>query len=222
VASGLDCASPESIMDPTNLTPAGDQYSLGCVLYFCLTGQFPFPDGSSAEKMMAHQLKEPKPVTELSPEVPAELVEVVQRLMQKAPQNRFANAAEVVEALRPLAEAPVAMTAPPPPSSRASAAARASGHSEDHAAETRSVAVNAPTPRPRANVALPSRQTMHAAPPPPTHVHKAAAAETQHQPQAEVAPEEEIFEESPWGQVGLFVIAVAACAAAWIIMTMIL
>src|SRR5262249_30749833 len=35
VASGLDCASPESIMDPTNLTPPGDQYSLGCVLYFC-------------------------------------------------------------------------------------------------------------------------------------------------------------------------------------------
>src|SRR5262249_18309539 len=30
VASGLDCSSPESIMDPTNLTPAGDQYSLGC------------------------------------------------------------------------------------------------------------------------------------------------------------------------------------------------
>src|SRR4029077_18269508 len=32
VASGLDCASPESIMDPTYLTPAGDQYSLGCIL----------------------------------------------------------------------------------------------------------------------------------------------------------------------------------------------
>ena len=29
MASGLDCASPESIMDPTNLTPIGDQYSLG-------------------------------------------------------------------------------------------------------------------------------------------------------------------------------------------------
>ena len=37
VASGLDCASPESIMNPTNLTPAGDQYSLGCILYFALT-----------------------------------------------------------------------------------------------------------------------------------------------------------------------------------------
>src|SRR5437879_6309038 len=100
VTSGLDCASPESIMDPTNLTPAGDQYSLGCVLYYCLTAQYPFPDGSSAEKMMAHQFKEPTPVPELAPGVPAALIEVVHRLMQKAPENRYGNVAEVVEALR--------------------------------------------------------------------------------------------------------------------------
>ena len=43
VNSGLDCASPESIMDPTNLTAVGDQYSLGCVLYYCLTGQLSVP-----------------------------------------------------------------------------------------------------------------------------------------------------------------------------------
>ena len=42
LTSGLDCASPESIMEPTNRTPAGDQYSLGCVLYYCLAGQYPF------------------------------------------------------------------------------------------------------------------------------------------------------------------------------------
>src|SRR5204863_151721 len=71
VSSGLDCASPESIMDPTNLTPIGDQYSLGCVMYYCLTGRYPFPDGSAAEKMMAHQFKEPRPLRELNPEVPA-------------------------------------------------------------------------------------------------------------------------------------------------------
>ena len=96
VASGLDCASPESIMDPQNLTPAGDQYSLGCVLYFCLTGQYPFPDGSSAEKMMAHQFKEPTPVRELNPDVPPALAEIVQRLMQKSPESRYSSVAEVV------------------------------------------------------------------------------------------------------------------------------
>src|SRR6202007_1880801 len=58
VTSGLDFASPESIMDPTNLTPAGDQYSLGCLTYYMLTGQLPFADGSVTEKMMAHQVKE--------------------------------------------------------------------------------------------------------------------------------------------------------------------
>jgi serine/threonine protein kinase len=103
VTSGLDCASPESIMDPTNLTPPGDQYSLGCTLYFLLTGQYPFPDGNAADKMMAHQFKQPKPVQELNPDVPAKLIEIIERLMQKAPEQRYHGTTEVVDALRPLA-----------------------------------------------------------------------------------------------------------------------
>src|SRR5207249_12016313 len=70
LTSGLDCASPESIMEPTNRTPAGDQYSFGCTLYFCLTGHYPFPEGSAVEKMMAHQFKQPTPLKELVPDVP--------------------------------------------------------------------------------------------------------------------------------------------------------
>ena len=77
VNSGLDCASPESIMDPTNLTPAGDQYSLGCVLYFLVTGRYPFPDGTAVEKMMCHQHKQPTPLKELAPDAPDELVAIV-------------------------------------------------------------------------------------------------------------------------------------------------
>src|SRR5207249_8245819 len=96
VSSGLDCASPESIMDPTNLTPAGDQYSLGCVLYFCLTGRYPFPDGSAVEKMMAHQFKEPDSLRELNPDIPEDLVAVIERLMQKTPENRFVSTAEAI------------------------------------------------------------------------------------------------------------------------------
>lgn len=101
LTSGLDCASPESIMEPTNRTPAGDQYSLGCVLYYCLTGRVPFPEGSAVEKMMAHQTRDPMPIKELAPDVPDALVAVVQRLMAKKPEERFSGCDELVEALEP-------------------------------------------------------------------------------------------------------------------------
>jgi serine/threonine protein kinase len=101
LTSGLDCASPESIMEPTNRTPAGDQYSLGCVLYFCLTGRVPFPEGSAVEKMMAHQTKEPTPIQEFSPDVPAGLAAVVNKLMAKTPEERYNGCDELVEALEP-------------------------------------------------------------------------------------------------------------------------
>ncbi len=105
VNSGLDCASPESIMDPTNLTPIGDQYSLGCVLYFCLTGRYPFPDGTAVEKMMSHQHKQPTSIKTLSADVPDGLIASVDRLMKKSPSERFADCAEVLESLRPFAGA---------------------------------------------------------------------------------------------------------------------
>jgi serine/threonine-protein kinase len=101
LTSGLDCASPESIMEPTNRTPAGDQYSLGCVLYYCLTGRVPFPEGSAVEKMMAHQTKEPVAVQEFAPDVPADLAAVVKKLMAKTPEERYSGCDELVEALEP-------------------------------------------------------------------------------------------------------------------------
>src|SRR5262249_46901684 len=58
-------------------------------------------DGSAAEKMMAHQFKQPTSLAELAPQTSAELIEVVNRLMQKKPEERFVSAREVVEALRP-------------------------------------------------------------------------------------------------------------------------
>lgn len=101
LTSGLDCASPESIMEPTARTPAGDQYSLGCTLYYCLTGRVPFPEGSAVEKMMAHQAKEAMEIQELAPDVPAGLVAVVKKLMAKTPEGRYSGSDEVVEAIEP-------------------------------------------------------------------------------------------------------------------------
>jgi len=115
LTSGLDCTSPESVMDPTNRTPAGDQYSLGCTLYFCLTGRVPFPEGSAVEKMMAHQTKEPPAIKEFAPDCPDGLVAVVSRLMAKKPDDRFSGMDEVTEALEPYlaAGSQAAVTTPP-------------------------------------------------------------------------------------------------------------
>jgi serine/threonine-protein kinase len=106
LTSGLDCSSPESILEPTNRTPAGDQYSLGCMLYYCLTGRYPFEEGSAVEKMMAHQSKDPLPIRQFAPDVPDGLAAIVERLMQKKPDNRFGLIDEVVDALQPFATEP--------------------------------------------------------------------------------------------------------------------
>lgn len=162
MTSGLDCASPESIMEPTNRTPEGDQYSLGCVIYFCLTGRYPFPEESAVAKMMAHQTKKPTPIRELSPDVPDLLCAVVDRLMEKEPKARYRGMDEVIEALRPLAPSgssvriAVKSAAPPPaaPSRRLD-----NGQAAPAAA--------APPPVRRAAPTAPATTSIKAAPPPP-------------------------------------------------------
>jgi serine/threonine protein kinase len=105
LTSGLDCASPESIMDSSNLAATGDQYSLGCVLYFCLADRYPF-EGQPVEKMVGHQSKQPTPLLELNPDVRKDLGAIVARLMQKSPAARYPDAGEAAKALRPLAFVP--------------------------------------------------------------------------------------------------------------------
>jgi serine/threonine protein kinase len=162
VTSGLDCSSPESIMDPTNLTPTGDQYSLGCVMYYMLAGNYPFPDGSAAEKMMAHQFKQPQSLAELAPDAPPELIAVVDKLMQKKPENRFTAVGQVVEALRPYVRSQSG-TAPRPQVKHAQSSRPASA-SNIGQAPPKSVAPSAPTPRPQAMGSLPTRSTMRGGP----------------------------------------------------------
>jgi serine/threonine-protein kinase len=230
VASGLDCASPESIMDPTNLTPSGDQYSLGCILYYCLTGQYPFPDGTSAEKMMAHQFKEPKPIRELNPDVPQQLADVVQRLMQKAPEQRYTSASEVVEALHPLAEAPSAASAlpvpralaPRPPSSVPRPAAPAAAPLPQP--RPSAMGPSAPTPRPPSPVPLPSRQSVRGVPPSAHGRPKPPAPDRDDAEEVEVI--NEIFDKRSWderlGSLGIAAIAVVACAIAFVVVKFVL
>ncbi len=118
LARGLDCSSPESIMNPLNRTPAGDQYSLGCILYFCLAGQFPFPNPNPVKKMLGHECEEPTPLRQLNSQVTPPLAAIVQRLMAKKPEERYESITDVVRALQALTQSgprrlPNQPTAPP-------------------------------------------------------------------------------------------------------------
>jgi serine/threonine-protein kinase len=114
MARGLDCASPESIIDPLDRTPLGDQYSLGCILYFCLTGQFPFPEENPVKKMMAHQFEQPVAIRQLVPELPERLEQIVERMLAKSPADRYSGMGEVIEELQALCSDPRALPASMP------------------------------------------------------------------------------------------------------------
>ena len=76
-----------------------DLYSLGCVLYECLTGEPPFSGGRPFAVAQAHLHRAPRPPSELVEDIPSELDRLVLRLLEKAPENRFGYAADVAAAL---------------------------------------------------------------------------------------------------------------------------
>src|SRR5207248_1236151 len=78
-----------------------DIYSLGCTLYCLLTGRVPFPGDSTLRKLDDHRRRDPEPIRKLCPEVPAELVAVVARMMAKDPAARYQSAGKVAGALEP-------------------------------------------------------------------------------------------------------------------------
>jgi serine/threonine protein kinase len=96
-----DYVAPEQLRDARHADARSDIYSLGCTLYHLIAGRVPFPGSSFSEKVEAHETREPTPLEELSPDMPAGLVLVVQRMLAKRPADRFASMAEVADALAP-------------------------------------------------------------------------------------------------------------------------
>lgn len=98
-----DYMAPEQAKNSRGVDSRADLYSLGCTMYFLLTGQSPFPTGTPIEKLLKHQLEAPTPVQALRPNVPTSVAEVISRLILKDPNQRIQSAAEVAHLLAPLA-----------------------------------------------------------------------------------------------------------------------
>ncbi|MBL9123380.1 MAG: serine/threonine protein kinase [Planctomycetaceae bacterium] len=96
-----DYLSPEQIKSPGNLTPASDIYSLGCTLYYTVTGKVPFPGGTQREKSLAHCQARPIDPRRFNPELSDEFVDVIWAMMEKDVSQRISSAAEVVARLAP-------------------------------------------------------------------------------------------------------------------------
>lgn len=96
----IDFMSPEQGVDPSAADARSDIYSLGCTLYWLITGQPPFPRMSPAAALIAHQRDLVPSLAEIWPSAPAEVDRIIGRAMAKEPGNRFATAREFQNAVQ--------------------------------------------------------------------------------------------------------------------------
>jgi eukaryotic-like serine/threonine-protein kinase len=106
IVGSPDFMAPEQGLDPRDADAHTDVYSLGCTLYFLLTGKPPFADrrqDTFLRKVMAHANEEIAPIEQQRTDVPAELASLLGRMLAKNPAERPGSMADVSEALGPLA-----------------------------------------------------------------------------------------------------------------------
>ena len=96
-----DYIAPEQISDAQQADIRADIYSLGCTLYYLLTGGPPFQGTSLYDILQAHHSMEAMPLNLVRPEVPVELAAMVAKMMAKEPERRFQEPKEVAQALTP-------------------------------------------------------------------------------------------------------------------------
>ena len=98
----VDYMAPEQAEDSRRADHRADIYSLGCTLYYLLTGREPFVGETVLKRLMAHQ-ERPAPLLRATrPDVPAALEDAFQKMMAKRPADRPASMTEVIALLEGL------------------------------------------------------------------------------------------------------------------------
>ena len=93
--------APEQVAG-REVSGAADQFALGVVLYEMLSGQRAFNADTPVQTLSAILEAEPRPLSDLRPELPAQAVAVVRRCLAKRPERRYASTHDLVSDLRDL------------------------------------------------------------------------------------------------------------------------
>ncbi len=111
VLGTADYVAPEQTVNSHEVDVRADIYSLGATFYFLLAGHPPYPDGTIAQKLIAHQTREPTPIRQIRPAVPEGVALVLRKMLARSVQDRFQTPEDVYQALLPFVDQRIA---PPP------------------------------------------------------------------------------------------------------------
>jgi len=131
--------APEQIQGEA-VDARSDIFSFGVVLFELLTGRLPFRGEHEAAVMYSILNEEPASVAAVRPEVDPELERIIQRALEKDPEDRYQHVDDMVSELRrmqkksgrlsrPLPTQPPGQTIPPPPSGPQTSRVQAPGRS---------------------------------------------------------------------------------------------
>jgi serine/threonine protein kinase len=112
VMGTVDYMAPEQAEDTHRADQRADVYSLGCTLYYLLTGQTMYQGATLMARMLAHRDLPIPSLRTRRPQTPAELDAVFQRMVAKKPEERLESMAAVLAALQPLTNLDAPASAP--------------------------------------------------------------------------------------------------------------
>lgn len=93
----VDYLAPEQAWDSRKVDRRADIYSLGCTLYFMITGRPPFGKGTLPQRLAKHQTAQAVPFNQIRPDCPAAIWNLCQKMMAKKPQDRLQKMSDVVQ-----------------------------------------------------------------------------------------------------------------------------
>lgn len=89
----LPLMSPESFHEKSTQGPEVDVYALGCMLYRCIAGNYPFQGANDMELVVAHMHDDPIPLTAEDPMIPVDVADIIHTMLAKKPADRPTMAA---------------------------------------------------------------------------------------------------------------------------------